>query len=498
MLALPDYIVLDFLEWISKNYQDNKLFLDSLLDDRKLLMSYAEQYLQEQNKDYNYKKCKNILKRYICQVIDSNEFDEFLKLHCKYRHCLEDVYYCAYHCLHICCHEFEDLLHNKFMELKEFTEYKMERIEPYVLVDSLYYYIEKNGVIDNPVLMHFMVGCSSEDLSAILDFFYWLKEQNEPFNIYKMPELVFNDIVRKYESNRKVELSIKIKKDIVKTFTNKSSDQMYEWMNKIFGKKQIRSLHYIFERYYKDKAQYKCILLPLKGESELKKFVKDYWYDLDEASSDLLDIFYSLKELSNTGYALLSKIKDLTVDKNMLPCVVIWQQDISLAKAISIRKLNNSDLCKLLLEIISYIEKGMDLEQIYKEAVKMVENLKNENKIVQKIEQNINGTNYGTVTGINEGIVTNVMSSNNQNIQNDIQHAKIKIEALEELNSQMKEFLYELLDETCLSILKDDNNLKNDCVSKLKGFLAGVGKSSAVILGVLGSIASIAGFFGIN
>lgn len=498
MLALPDYIVLDFLEWISQNYQSNKLFLESLLNNKELVMSYAKEYLHEQNEDCSYKKCKKILKRYIDQVINSKEFDKFFEQHCEYRCCKKDAYYCAHYCLHRCYHELEDLLYNRFRESREFKKYKMERIEPHVLVDSLYYYIDKNGAIDNPVMLHLMLGCSSEDLSIILDFFNWLKEQNEPFNIYKMPEVVFKDVIQKYELNRKIEISNKSKKDIVKIFSNKSSNQIYEWMNKIFGKGRIRGLHYTLERYYTDKAKYKCILLPLKGESEFRKFVKKYWYDLDAASSNSLDIFYSLKEFDNTGYVSLSKIKDLEVDTNMLPCVVIWQQDISLAKAISVRKLNHSDLCKLLLEIISYINKDMDLEQVYREALKMVENLKDENKIVQKIEQNINGTNYGAVTGINEGMVKNVTIPNNQGIQNDIQNAKIKIEALEEINSQMKEFVYELLEEAGSAMLKEDDNLKNDCVNKFKGFIAGAGKTSATVLGVLGSIASIASFFGIN
>ena len=31
--------------------------------------------------------------------------------------------------------------------------------------------------------------------------------------------------------------------------------------------------------------------VPLKGESDLERFVQEYWYDLDAASSDFLDIF---------------------------------------------------------------------------------------------------------------------------------------------------------------------------------------------------------------
>lgn len=44
MLVLPDYIVLDFLEWISQNYPRNNGFLGPLLYDEKIAMSYAEKY----------------------------------------------------------------------------------------------------------------------------------------------------------------------------------------------------------------------------------------------------------------------------------------------------------------------------------------------------------------------------------------------------------------------------------------------------------------------
>ena len=55
----------------------------------------------------------------------------------------------------------------------------------------------------------------------------------------------------------------------------------------------------------------------------------------------------------------------------------------------------------------------------------------------------------------------------------------------------------ELLDTAKVSILKDDNKLKDKCLNGFKGFIAGAGKASTDILSVLGSIASIASFFGI-
>ena len=43
MLVLPDYIVLDFLEWISQNYPRNNGFLGPLLYDEKIAMSIMAQ-----------------------------------------------------------------------------------------------------------------------------------------------------------------------------------------------------------------------------------------------------------------------------------------------------------------------------------------------------------------------------------------------------------------------------------------------------------------------
>ena len=500
MVALPTFFVLDFLEWVSQKYPKDKLFLDALLDNKKLVMSYAEEYLQGEYRDdkfYDYKSCKRYLKRCINQVIEGEEFSEFLENHCEYKWCNKDLYYCRNYCLYKCYREFEHLLHNRFNEIGKGLKYDLREIEPYVLVDSLYLYLDQNKITDNSALTQFLLGCSNEDLSSTLDFLNWLKEQNDPFNIYKMPPSVFRDIIKKYEISRKIKLDNKTKR-IIKCFNNKSPEQLYEWIDKVFGREKTRSLSYIFERYCKNTAKYKCILLPLKGESDFKKFVKDYWYDLDVASANVLDIFYSSKELNNTGFSSLEKIKDMAVDVKELPCIVIWESDISTAKAINIRKLSNSDLCRLFLEIISCIKRNMNMEQIYKEALKMTENIKDEHRMIQKVEQNINGINYGVVMGNNEGIVKNVIYGNDDNIQNDIKQLKEKIADIKELNSDRKKFLYGLLDEAEISISKNDNQLKNECVNKFRDFMTGVGKASTAILSVLGSFASIASFFGVQ
>ena len=90
MITLPDYIVLDFLEWISQNYPRNVVFLDLLLSDKEIVMSYAEEYLSEEyrgGKDYNCKQCKKRLKKYINKVIESKQFDECIRQLFNYNFC---------------------------------------------------------------------------------------------------------------------------------------------------------------------------------------------------------------------------------------------------------------------------------------------------------------------------------------------------------------------------------------------------------------------------
>ena len=108
MLVLPDYIVLDFLEWISQNYPRNNGFLGPLLYDEKIAMSYAEKYLHREyggSKVYGYKQC-------------------------KYGDCNGDFYDCMHYCVYRCYHEFEYFLHDRFVELREQPRYELKGIEP--------------------------------------------------------------------------------------------------------------------------------------------------------------------------------------------------------------------------------------------------------------------------------------------------------------------------------------------------------------------------------
>lgn len=496
MIEIPDYIVLDFLEWLAQNC-NKEIRLDTLLNDRDLVTSYAEKYLNEEYKAGGYKICKQRLKRFIEALIDSKEFDEFMEHNCRYRYEKQCSRVCLDYCIDVCYHDF---IH--FFKTSKSLKCGFNIIEPYYLVQSLDSYINRYGIKDNPKLLKLMLGSSFDNFSDILNFIEWIKDQEKPLNLYKMPEIVFNEIINTYELDRGLKLSAKSKKEIKKCFIDKSETEIYDWLNKLFGRNG-KKISYIFERYYHNKAKYKCIILPVEEESGLNKFIKKYWTALDAASEDYLDIFYSFKEARSTGFSINNKIKELNLYADALPCIVIWKDDISNAISINIKNLDHSDLCTLLQKIISCIQKNMNLEQIYKEALKMSEKLKDESKMIQKIEQNIE-VNKGSVTGINNGKVETYVIEDNQyknsDIQ-DIQMVKDKFDNTCELNPDMKAYMMEILNLAEESISENDSKLKDECVNKFNGFIAGVGRSSkaaTVILNIIGSIASIASFFGLR
>lgn len=507
MQPLPDITVLDFLEWISQ-YHPNALLLDEDTA-TKYAREYLDEYLEEPYHCSDYKQCKKTFRRHVNAIIDSNIFDKKIKqiweTNCKYPE--HNCSMCNYgRCMWEINYLLRDLLHDSIEHDNRRNcpspkkNYTVENINAQHLVTSLYFYFDRPNATANPHLMQYMQGYLGDDLSSIIDFINWLKASDKNYNIYKMPKIIFEDIIRTYEESRKLKLSKKTRRAIIKGF--KSKNNIYRWFNKLFSKIEHSDLQYIIERYYYDKAKFKCTILPVNGESDLDSFIHEHWSNLDQASGDFLDIFYSTNELKDTGYAILDKIKDLQVYANELPCLVIWQDNISTAKTISISELSNINLFRLMSEIITCIQKNMNLEQICIEAqskyAELMKNQKEDQKMVQKIEQNIYGTNYGAVTGINNGTINNATPFNNNNIHSDIQQAKVEIAKIDNIDSTIKDNLYILLDEAETSISKNDDALKNECVSKFKGFMLGLGKSASSILGILGSIASIASFFGIG
>lgn len=432
MIGLPNYDLLDFLVWFSE--KKPKSSFEILINDRNVAMKYVTEYLKtkyDENEIYDYKKCQRFIKRIINQAIECEEFKQILRESCCNRDCCNECVNCFY--------EYLGCYLNR--RIPKRPTYNLKRIDPEDFLQRVYDYLNQNGIMHESRLMEYMVGCSETDFSSILDFMDWLSQQEDKIleNIYKIPKPVLDDVIKNYELSRGEKLSSGQKKKIIKCFNNKLPEQIEDWFYKIIGKKHYKKLNYIFDRFYNSRAKYKCILLPLKAESDFVGFVKEYWIDLNAASSDFLDIFYSFDELKDTGYHTLKKIKNLKINTNELPCVVIWKNDISEAKAIDIRGLKNSDICTIMQNIIYYIKAEWDLRKIYEKVSENVASIRNNKReIMMQQNINVNGSNNVTINATQNNKVQGTATNELDEIMNVIRK---NMDAVR--NAELKEELKE-------------------------------------------------------
>ena len=92
-----------------------------------------------------------------------------------------------------------------------------------------------------------------------------------------------------------------------------------------------------------------------------------------------------MDELHLTGYKIAEKFKNLDVPINALPCLILWEDSIDEAQYITIRKLQyDPDVLHIIQTIAQNIKEKKDFDFIYREAVKMANEKRDNQKVQQK------------------------------------------------------------------------------------------------------------------
>lgn len=522
MQELPDYEVINFLEWISLNYPKNKMFLNALLNDRECLLEYAKKYLAGDNEDkyYNfYMQSKRHFRRRLSEVINRELDDYYFKESSENEDKRNEF---SQHIAYITekyQNEFEreisetKRIHQRFHEFYPSCYADTDTdTDAEHLVELLYRYLDDNNMRTksrtyyadkkedrNLRILSCMLGCSNQGVARVIDFLDWLLLHNdeEPYD-YEISADQLEFFMNRYENALRRKLSKTDRKQILKCFSGNKYDEVLDWIKKVLGLNHEYSMSRVFKRYYDREAKFKCIFLPLKGASRLNEFVDKYWEELNRASDDFLDIIYSKKELECTGTELLEKIHDLKCNVDKLPCLVIWENKISEAQIIKIGQLENDELAQLMLKIIACIRENKGIEQICMEAIETMDKFREQKRLINQNTVNFHGTNNGIVIGVNEGNATNMNSSNATNISDDIERAKYEIRNLKGLDLEQKEDLCEALDDINKAVLSGDQKQVAKCANKMSKVIERTNQNALAVLGGVGSIASIASFLGMT
>ena len=469
MQPIKDYIVLDFLEWL-KWREREYLFVDRLdydLKYRQKIENYAKEYL-ENIKRVNSKKVlthpEMQFKILLKSLIDSPEFGRFLG-HIYYRVDIEDVIesFCKKLMYSYSIYDMKDALLCYYW--KVFGYDKKELNEKY-LVDSIKiyysYYDDFRG----------KSYCKSE-VTIIEQFLSYLDMKKVRINLKTIPRNYLRKLVHQYN---KTEIN---DETIVNALKDRTNHKIFTILKgKLSNDKLLRykELGYLYDRYNND-VQFKCLLLPLKGETHLEKFITQYWDDLDAASGNYLDIFVSKEDVQSSGYESFGKMSNLESLKEIeLPCILIWDEYMCDAKVINIRGLDFSQLHASLQKIINLIKSGCNIDDIVNDMEIFIKECIEENKQYVVIQQQI-CDNHGMIIGMQTGEVDfqYLYLSEIQMAMNELEKLNLK----PVLKKRSIGILYNLKD----SIRKKSRKEQELCKDNFKKYI--VGDDAELVINVL-------------
>lgn len=517
MERLPDFLVLDFCEWIkctilSKAQYTNIDMWDLLFDEKydELLMKKAEEYCDRERKQKNYNlkdSIKKIINEIMVMYYASDDFQEL---------CYSVGIHNKYHPRDYLFHEFEmsfehfwhSLSHKMPRYLREINDYDTRCLPSYALVDNLRKYYKdslSNEQDKNPFLQLMIAGNAIE-----IEFLEWVEQENIGKEVVEKIDLMPIDVFDKYAQRfcESTGNSISIQRKLVKRFKQSASGSLLSKLSSLLpydSAYRKRNFRYVSQRYLTEKATYKCVLLPLKLDyDKFHELVVERWKDLNDASADYLDIYYCFANYGESGYDLMKQLHYLPEKFHAkLPCIVLWKEKMDEAMCISINELSVEDVYYMIAGnggIVDLIIEGKTLNEIVEGVNDMGEERRNKNRPFNKYVQNANGAkNVQQSMVVDSNGVTisgDFFSENTDSFMKEIAEA-IDLVASSELNDTQKKEVQSIMEEAKESYQEKSKEKALSSKKRFSTFLAFAGDAAAKLITSLAGLATIANFFGI-
>ncbi|SEK88307.1 hypothetical protein [Ruminococcus albus] len=498
MIHLPDFAILDFLEWLSSSiksyeYSDNIDIYDLLFDEE------YEMQLYHKAEDY----CSNNNQRSDERIYDPDKGFEML-----FRMFQESPYY-------------QDCIsRNKDLQLKG-NDYKH-------IINSFFYYF-RNFCFDpyyqkrtHESIFHLDMNadtliCNARDYlesgqtykeskrpylnfmtlfknPVEIDFVDWLGQND--LKIDKMTVDQFEDLANAYcIDNHKSMIEAEKLIKFFKRSDNNTIINRLRWLFNGHGHKS-HNLKYIIERYCNEENRFKCLILTLQNDENYKKMIRDHWSDFDFLSGEELDIYYS-NDYAKSGYEFAAGLDSIKEKCRLyIPCIVLWKDEMSEAQYIGIDGLNVEMIHSVIQRIVNEIQEGNTLNDIAQKAVEEVNRMQDSNK-PKEINNTIN--NYGNmgsaVIGDNAKVSVNFNSEEESSFLNELNEACKIISGNSDLTDEQKNVLLEIFNTARESVTEKSESKANDSKSRFKMVLTFMEDHGSKIIASLAGLATIVKFF---
>lgn len=517
MNRLPGLIILDFCEWIKRNILSKAQYTnidmwDLLFDEKydKLLLEKAEEYCDRERKQNNYSSrdnIKKIINEIMVMYYASDDFQDLC-----YRVGIHKMHDLGEHLFH----EFEMSLkhfwytlgYKRLQFLEEISDYDMRHLAPYSLIDNLRKYYRdslSNDQEQNPFLQLMIAENAIE-----IEFLEWIEQENIGKEAVEKIDLMPIDVFEKYahcfcESTGN---GISSQRKLVKSFKQSASGSLLSKLRNLLpydSAYRKRTFRYVSQRYFADKAIYKCVLLPIKADyDKFHELVVKRWKDLNDTSANYLDIYYCFANYGESGHDLMKQLHYLPEKYHAkLPCILIWKEKMDEARCIPINELSVEDVYYMMAGnggIVDLIIEGKTLNEIVEGVNDMGEERRNKSRPFNKYVQNANGaTNVQqsmVIDSIGTTILGEIFSENMENFVKEIEEA-IDLVASSELNDTQKKEVQSILEEAKESYKEKSKEKALSSKKRFSTFLAFAGNAATKLITTLAGLTTIAKFFGI-
>ena len=383
------------------------------------------------------------------------------------------------------------------------------------------------SVRESRPMVYLMTKCQAT-LRAEADF---ANSIVEPVNFSTMPKKQFERIVDDYlkKSSKQIANPEFVKKQLIKCFmhskTNLIIDRLTlaeaqykfwksreEYAPENWDAKQTgRNLDKLIKRYHDRSIRYRCFISHanvmkkksttldsnqdyLETNQDYENFIKTYWMDLNRITGNFLDVYYD-DEYGISGQDIVRTCSKIPKELRGRPLLVLWEDDVTQAEGIDIHGLTKKEIHYLIVTIVEYVKAGYSFSAIIKEANKVAEQERNENRPVQINAKNV-GSVYGAMSGGHVGDNVGVQTNELTELLLGFTEAKARINVLAGLDEDDRDLIVSYLERIETAVRDGNDEAKEKDVGLFRKFLNRLGETGPKVISALAGIASIAKFFG--
>ena len=517
MQRLPDFLMLDFCEWIkrvilSKAQYRNIDMWDLLFDEKyeMLLLKKAKEYCDKERKQKNAyfnNNIKKIINESIRMYYESDEFQDLCYSIRRHKgHYSRDYLF----------HEFQRsfmhfgyfLINEMPRYFNEINDYDEQHLSPYTLIDNLRYCYKdslRNDQEKNPIL-ELMVGSKAIEI----EFLEWIEQENIGKEVVEKIDLMPVDVFEEYAFRFCEDTGNggAVKRRLVKSFKRSDPGNLLNKLSRLLpydNAYRKRNFRYVSQRYLADKAIYKCVLLPIEADyDKFHELVTNRWKDLNDTSADYLDIYYCFVNYGESGQDLMKQLHYLPQKFHAkLPCIALWKENMDEAMCIPINELSVEDVYYMIAGnggIVDLIIEGKTINEIVEGVNDMGEERRNKDRPFNKYVQNANGATNVQQSMVVDSSGTTIsgdfFSENTDVFMKEITEA-IRLVASSELDEVQKKEVQSILEEAKESVQENSKEKALSSKKRFSTFLIFAGNTAQKLISALAGLTTIARFFGV-